>query len=209
MMVERIEINLLPAEYRIHSKSFKLKREWIYPILTAILVSISLLFWTIIQKSQISDFHSQIAYMDEQIAVNKPIQNEINRLRQDKLTIQEKIRALELISVNREKWVRLMEELSTRLPNYTWLVSVKEENSIPPVLNIEGRTYSFPEVANYMSNLKESKFVTGVDLSNIEQIDTKTKVYKFTISASINPNASLNDTHVPDVSLRTENGTGQ
>jgi Tfp pilus assembly protein PilN len=190
-MIERIEINLLPAEYRIHKKVFKLKREIVYPVLGVVIICIGLLSWTATLQASIGQYKNEIRAIKQQIALNKPIQNEINRLREDKLTIQGKIRALERISVNREKWVKLMEELSQRLPEYTWIISIKEENSAPPVLHIEGRTYSFPEVANYMSSLKESVYITSVDLSNIEQVDPKEKVYRFSISCAINPDANL------------------
>jgi Tfp pilus assembly protein PilN len=190
-MIERIEINLLPAEYRIHKKVFKLKREVVYPLLGVAIISLGLLSWTVTFQSSISQYTNEIRTIQQQIALNKPIQNEINKLREDKITIQGKIRALERINVNREKWVRLMEELSQRLPEFTWIISIKEESSLPPIIHLEGRTFSFPEVANYMSNLKESVYVSDVDLSNIEQIDNKEKMYRFSISCTINPDANL------------------
>jgi Tfp pilus assembly protein PilN len=190
-MIERIEINLLPAEYRFHKKRFRIEREMIYPLLGVILIGVVLVFWTLFQQNSISYNSGQIKFLSQQIEQNRPIQNEINMLRSDKMAIQEKIRALERISVSREKWVKLMEELSGRLPQYTWLLSVKEENTIPPVLSIEGRTYSFPEVANYMSNLKESKYISSVGLTDIEQISSKEKVYRFSITCSLNQDVNL------------------
>jgi len=190
-MIERIEINLLPAEYRFHKKRFRFHREMIYPLLGVIVTGVVLVLWTLFQENSISFNDDQIKFLSQQIEQNRPIQNEINKLRSDKMAIQEKIRALERISVNREKWVKLMEELSGRMPQYTWLLSVKEENTIPPVLSIEGRTYSFPEVANYMSNLKESKYVSSVGLTDIEQMNTKEKVYKFSITCSLNQDVNM------------------
>lgn len=190
-MIERIEINLLPAEYRFHRRTIRLQREIVYPALIVILVFVGLILNNVFQQNSISYYNGQISFLEQQINQNRPIQNEINKLRMDKLTIQEKIRALERINVNRAKWVKLMEELSGRLPEYTWLISVKEENSTPPLLSIEGRTFSFPDVANYMSNLKESAYVSSVDLTNIEQIDPKENIYKFFITCSINPDVNL------------------
>ncbi|HMA65077.1 MAG: PilN domain-containing protein [Fibrobacterota bacterium] len=190
-MIERIEINLLPAEYRFHKRKFRIQREMIYPLLGVILTGVVLVFWTLFQENSISYNNGQISFLSQQIEQNRPIQNEINMLRSDKMAIQEKIRALERISVSREKWVKLMEELSGRLPQYTWLLSVKEENTIPPVLSIEGRTYSFPEVANYMSNLKESKYISSVGLTDIEQISSKEKMYKFSITCSLNQDVNM------------------
>ncbi|NLP03993.1 MAG: hypothetical protein GX089_15980 [Fibrobacter sp.] len=200
-MIERIEINLLPAEYRIHKRSIKIGREVAYPLIGLAILAVSLAFMSLYLQNSISGLKNEIAALDQQIQQNRPIQNEINRLRSDKIQIEEKIRALERINVNREKWVRLMEELAGRIPEYTWLVSVKEENSTPPVLHMEGRTYSFPEVANYMTSLKESEYVNSVDLSNIEQIDPKQKLYRFSISCVINPDVKLRDSSEPSSTL--------
>jgi len=208
-MIERIEINLLPAEYRFHKKKFRIEREMIYPLLGVILIGVILVFWTLFQENSISYNNGQISFLSQQIEQNRPIQNEINKLRSDKMAIQEKIRALERISVNREKWVKLMEELSSRLPQYTWLLSVKEENTIPPVLSIEGRTYSFPEVANYMSNLKDSKYVSSVGLTDIEQVSSKDKVYKFSITCSLNQDVNITPVQNESVPVPGVQSTGK
>jgi Tfp pilus assembly protein PilN len=208
-MIERIEINLLPAEYRFHKRRFRIQREMIYPLLAVILTGIVLVFWTLFQENSISYNNSQIKFLTQQIEQNRPIQNEINMLRSDKMAIQEKIRALERISVNREKWVKLMEELSGRLSQYTWLLSLKEENTIPPVLSIEGKTYSFPEVANYMSNLKESKYISSVGLTDIEQVSSKEKVYKFSITCTLNQDVNLAPVQNESIPAPKVIGTGK
>jgi Tfp pilus assembly protein PilN len=195
-MIERIEINLLPAEYRIHRRNLHVPREVVYPLLLMILTGFGLFFFSIKMRNDINQYNNEIAQIEQKILQNKPIQNEIRRLGQDKRAIQEKIIALERINVNREKWVRLMEVLSQKLPDFTWLVSVREEDKTPPSLHIEGRTYSFPEVANYMSRLKESIYVSGVDLSNIEQIDPQEKIFRFIITCRINQDAGLNDRRI-------------
>lgn len=190
-MIERIEINLLPAEYRVHRKKIIIERGVIYPLIILIVTCIGLAFWSINLENSKGICENEIISLEQQIAINRPIHEEINKLRSDQLLIGEKIRALERISVNREKWVRLMEELSSRLPQYTWLISIKEENSVPPVIYLEGRTFSFPEVANYMSRLKDSEYINNVDLSRIEQIDQETRLFSFLISCEVNPDAKL------------------
>ena len=190
-MVERIEINLLPAEYRVHRRNLRIEREVVYPLIILVLTCLVLMFWSVNIENTKGICENEIKVLEQQIAINRPIHEEIKKLRSDQLLIGEKIRALERISVNREKWVRLMEELSNRLPEYTWLISIKEENSTPPVIHIEGRTYSFPEVANYMSQLKDSEYVNSVDLSRIEQIDSQSRLFSFHISCQINPDVRL------------------
>lgn len=191
MMIERIEINLLPAEYRIHRKKIEIKREVAYSLISAGAIALGLSLFTAGIQNAIWTSRNEIKAIDQNINQNRPIQNEINQLREGKKVIQEKSRGLELIDVNREKWVRLMEELSNRLPEYTWLISVKEEAASPPVLYIEGRSFSFPEVANFMSNLKDCAYISAVELSQIEQINPKERIYSFSISCTINDIAYL------------------
>jgi len=197
-MIERIEINLLPVEYRVHHKKLEIKREVAYPLAGMAIIVLGLSLFTIATQNSVWIFNNQIKAVQSSINQNKPIQNEIVKLKNDKTTIQEKIKALELIDVNREKWVKLMEDFSAKLPDYTWLVAIKEEAAQSPVVHIEGRTYLFPEVANYMSNLKECEYVREVDLSQIEQIDDKDKIYRFSISCAINPEAYLVKTGMPE-----------
>ncbi|MBN1308344.1 MAG: PilN domain-containing protein [Chitinispirillaceae bacterium] len=190
-MIERIEINLLPAEYRVHRKKFQIKREVAYPLIIAGIVGLSLAFVYIGLQNSVRMHRNEIGALQASIEQNRPIQKEINRLQNDKRIIQEKIRGLELIDVNRERWVRLMEELANRLPEYTWLISVKEEMSKPPAIHIEGRTFSFPEVANFMSNLKDCPYISSIDLSQIEQFSPQERIFRFLLSCAINDNAYL------------------
>lgn len=191
-MIERIEINLLPAEYRVHRKQFKIKREIAYPFVFAVVVCFTLALWTAGIQNSITTSKNKIKELRGKIEQNRPIQNEINQLRKDKNVIQQKIQGLQLINVNREKWVLLMEEFSNRLPDYTWLRNLNEELRSSPIIKIEGETYSFPEVANLMSNLEDCPYIQGVDLINIEQKSNVERIYGFSISCSINDNAYLN-----------------
>ena len=190
-MIERIEINLLPAEYRVHRKQFQIKREVAYPLMIAAIIGLVILLVSLGLQNSLRISHNELKAIQQSINQNRPIQNEINQLQVQKRTIEQKIKALEMIDVNREKWVRLMEELSKRLPPYTWISSVKEVHSTPPSIHIDGRTHSFPEVANFMSNLTECKYILSVDLSRIEQISSSDRLFTFAISCALNTDAYL------------------
>lgn len=199
-MVERIEINLLPAEYRVRKTSVRLQREIVYPLLILAVITFGLWTWTMSRMAQVAILNSDITSLEKTIAANKHIQIEIDRLKNEKQLTQEKIRALNRINVNREKWVRLLEVLCGSLPDFSWLRTVEEKEAIPaldgkpavpPTLEIEGRTFSFPDVANYMSRLGESEFVSGVDLTNIEQTTEVDQSYLFKIVCKVNPDAKL------------------
>jgi Tfp pilus assembly protein PilN len=181
-MIERIEVNLLPAEYRVHKKALQLPREIIYPALGVAILWLGLMLWTVKLDTTISQVKAQISRTEQMIRTNKPIKDEIVRLKENKNVVQGKIQALEQISVDRAKWVRIMEVVCQRLPDFTWIESCEEKDES---LLMSGRTFSFPEVANFMSRLSESAYIKSVDLSGIEDRGAG-KLFSFSISCKLN-----------------------
>ncbi len=190
-MVERIEINLLPAEYRVHLTRFYLQREILIPLLIFLAVVLFFGGWTFWLNTQIGILSRNITETEEEIARNKHILVEINKQEEHRKLVQQKIRALQRIDVNREKWIRLQEVFCEKLPEVTWVEKIEERKDRPNSLEVEGKTYSFSEVALYMSALTESEFINSVDLVNIEQIGGAEKIFRFVIICQINPDARL------------------
>jgi Tfp pilus assembly protein PilN len=188
-MIERIAVNLLPAEYRVHKKSLHLQREVIWPLFIVVLVWCGLLAWDFKLDTSINEVRHDIEVTEMSIRSNKPIKDEIIRLKESKNVVHGKILALEQINVDKAKWVRLMEVLCQRLTEYTWITSCEEKEES---LIIEGATFSFPEVANFMSRLTESSYVKSVDLAGIEERGPA-KTFWFSITCKLNPRAAIKD----------------
>jgi len=181
-MIERIEINLLPAEYRIRKRSINIPRSIVYPAVILVVLAMGAGMYTIYMNDREAKLKEEIAIVEKQIQENRHIQTEINQLRQQISITDQKIKALERISVDREKWVRLLEVLSGNLPTFTWLVSVKEETGTPSKLSLEARTHSFPEVAHYMTRLAENEYIGDVEWKGTEQIQGQDrKIYRFSL----------------------------
>jgi Tfp pilus assembly protein PilN len=151
-------------------------------------------------ESQITQLKTDIFRTEESFKKNKPIKDEITRLKDSKKIIEGKIIALERISVDRGKWVRLMEVFCQRLPDFTWLISCEEKDS---TIMIEGKTFSFPEVANFMSRLSESRYIKAVDLSGIEQKDAS-KTFSFIISCKVNTEVEMDKVSAPETLSKTK-----
>jgi Tfp pilus assembly protein PilN len=190
-MIERVEINLLPAEYRVHKKGIRVSRDVFYPVLGLLIVFALVAGYTFGLNAQIAQRKNDIANVESMIKANTYIKEQISKLKADRAVIQEKIVALERINVNREKWVRLMEIMCQRLPDFTWLAAIDENTQTLPVLTLDGRTLSFPEVANFMSRLSESNYIRGVDLSGIEEVGGPVKMFSFRLTCTVNPDAQL------------------
>ncbi len=202
-MIERVEINLLPAEYRVRARGVKISRDVFYPLFALFIIAAGVMAFTFGLTAQIQQRKNDIVSVDAMIKANSYIKDQIAKLKADRAGIQEKIVALERINVNREKWVRLMEIMCQRIPDFTWIVSIDEKAQTPPVLDVEGRTLSFPEVANFMSQLSESNYIRSVDLSGIEEINGAVKMFRFKISCTINPDAQLEQPAKDTASAKT------
>lgn len=192
-MIERIEINLLPAAYRVHKKTISLRRGTVYPFLGVLLAWVFILIATMNMDGQINQLKGDIRSTEYSISKNKSIKEEIAKLKENNATVQGKILALQRINVDRAKWVRIMESLCQRLPDFTWLISCEEKDSS---LIIEGRTYSFPEVANFMTRLAQSDCIKSVDLSGIEEKDDS-KTFAFSVTCRLK-SLIVNNPAAPD-----------
>lgn len=191
-MIGKIEINLLPEEYRIRKRSIIIPRALVYPAVVFVALLIGMGLETIRLNDDESRLRGDVAAIKKEIEANRHLQADIDRQRASKNATEEKIRGLERISVDREKWVLLLETLSSSLPSYSWLISVREEMGPPVRLAIEARTYSFPEVAHYMSRLEESDYVSGVELVLIEQIQGQGRMmYRYSITCTLDSDAGI------------------
>lgn len=190
-MYDFIEVNLLPAEYRVHKRNVRLEGWYVWPSLIVLVVLSGLGLFHTFKTAEIEQLRNRTKLLESQIQANASVEKEINKLEQEKKTIVGKIMALERISVNRAKWVRLMEIFCQYLPRYSWLVSMTESDGAPPKLTLQGKTRSFPEVATYMADLRKSMYVTDVELTRIEQMSDIEKVFGFEIVCTIDPDAGL------------------
>ena len=76
-MIEHIEINLLPVEYRVHRKSIEIKREVAYPFIGACVIALALSMLSVGMQNSIRVYRNEIKATQKSIELNKPIQNEI------------------------------------------------------------------------------------------------------------------------------------
>lgn len=192
-MIERIEINLLPAEYRIHTKRIFLQREIVYPVLFIAGLFITLSSFAYSYDIKISEYNNGIQEIDFKIKKNQHIPMEIKKLQKHQDLIQNKIKALELIDVNREKWIRLQEVFCKTLPGFTWIEKIEERKGSSKKIEIEGKTFSLSEVASFMSMLLQSEFVNEIDLKKIEQTNSEELVYSFVFVCSLNSSVIENN----------------
>jgi len=178
--MKRIEVNLLPAEYRVRSVSFKLRREIVWPIIGAGVLFFGISILNINLEASIRRIDRQIVAKKDIIKEKEHVRKEIQKLRDEKQIYLKKISALQLIDVNRERWVRLQEIIAQSLPEQTWLSALREADSLDyDAVVIQGCTYSFPEVGQLMSSLRTFDEIINVDLSVIEESTIDDDIFEF------------------------------
>ena len=122
----------------------------------------------------------------------KPLLNKIADLNAKLNVIAQKTAALKSIQVSKKRWVILFENISSMLPPNMWLVSL---NQVSPLeMELQGMTYDFSEVAEYMVKLEKQVSIGSVTLVSISTTKSQTgdaDVYNFTIRATIKADLGL------------------
>jgi Tfp pilus assembly protein PilN len=195
----KIEINLLPRELRKKSQVIAIDKSITY--LAAAVVALVLLFVTIgvLQNVRLRNLDGKIAEAQkrtDQLRANIEL---VDALSQVKDKILQRMSAIETLDRNRSIWVRVMEDLSKRVPEYLWLSVLKEEDSeivpktdsakspqaAPPIspvqkVTIEGYSYSLNSLAAFLIQLMQSQYFKNMDLQYVKRAEVKDiKTYNF------------------------------
>ncbi len=193
-MADFIHVNLLPIEYRIVRRDFS----WIIDL--RLLIPITALVaagmaWVMVSSYFESNLQTQHRMLD---AVNKEISDnayvaqkigELEKLRDERTA---KNNSLKSISVSKRRWVRILEGVNKSLPLNMWIESITQADANENELEIKGRTYVFPEVAEYLLQLGKDEYFQATTLGSVEFTrEAERASFQFIIRVSINPNAGI------------------
>ncbi len=191
-----IHVNLLPIEYRIIKKDFT----WLldYRIFVSTLAVAGVLAAYVIGQSffhaNVESKKTALAKIQAEIGANAYVAakiRELEKLRDDKTA---KNNSLKSISVSKKKWVRILEGLNKSMPLNMWIESIKEAEAIDNEMELKGRTYVFPEIAEYMLELQKNEYFSKVLLNGIElQKDQNRSSFTFNIKVNLNPNVGIDN----------------
>ncbi len=175
-----IKINLLPGKEK---KKVGVKKEFIvfFVSLAILLLLLIGLHWK--ETREKDDMISQITKMKEEIAYYKKLNTEVAKAKEAQKLLQEKLNIIEKLRKEKASPVRILDELSINKPEKLHLESLKKQGS---KLDLEGLALDDETIANFMTNLRNSKFFKSVDLIVSEQVEqSKIKLKKFTLSCEI------------------------
>lgn len=175
-----IKINLLPGKEK---KKIGVKKEFIIFFASLVILLLLLIGVQWKETREKDEMISQINKMKEEIAYYKKLNAEVTKAKEAQKVLQEKLNVIEKLRKEKSSPVRILDELSIHKPEKLHLESLKKQGS---KLDLEGLAMDDETIANFMTNLRNSKFFKSVDLIVSEQVEqSKIKLKKFTLSCEI------------------------
>jgi len=206
-----IEINLLPKELRKRRGVFALKKNAAYLLGAGGVLILLLIFITIMQGIRTQGLNRKIAEAQKRKEELKESIRLVDALSELKNKILQRLSAIESLDKDRSTWVDIMEDLSSRVPDYLWLSAFKESPSVVPSqtmqeravdtlktaqrqaspvlgrkVTIEGYSFSLNSLATFMINLMRSDYFKNVELNYIKLAELeKQKAYSFQLTSDL------------------------
>jgi len=173
-----IRINLL-----LTKKPIKIPPVFMYGGIGIAILLITLIGFTFYLNSKVSNMQADISAKEKRLDELKQAIKEVQNYEKDNKELLEKTQIIEILKKDQIVPLRLLDEVSERLPKGVWLTVLSDKNR---VINIEGYAHTNYDLVGYVQNLKESKYLTDVMLVESRQTAIESfSVYKFKLTFKI------------------------
>ena len=204
--MEMIQINLLPKEFRRRSSGLSLGKNEYYGLAAAAAVVFMLAGVSFYQTKRINELNDE---MEKATRMTQQLQKDIalvDALTDVKEKITQRLGAIDRLDQHRTTWVRILEDMSQRVPEFSWLSQIRETSAgnqpggakknasvsvasdqiqtIP--MNIEGFSFTLNALANFMINLMRSNYFSDVELVSVDEMNfQEQKAYSYKLTATL------------------------
>ncbi|MGM0443585.1 MAG: hypothetical protein ACQEQV_05300 [Fibrobacterota bacterium] len=207
-MVEKIEINLIPNEYRVYRRKITVPKD----ILVSLVVSFVMILLTLLflswKMNEFVSLQEEVVDLTEKINSEKTVETKIKKLKSERAEALAMLNGLSSIPLDEGDWINLMEAYCRELPGNTWLSEVSGEKVLPVDSDtdsdnenseqengvsdqdsagtdirvvVKGSTESFGEVGQYMSRLKGIPEIDNVTVVEVNSYgDNEGFTFEFT-----------------------------
>jgi type IV pilus assembly protein PilN len=180
-----IRINLLP--YRDILKKKNITNHAIVAGATLIMALLLIVVVNITMITKIGGVEREIVRVETEIASNKKIMEEIEKLKAEKELYRKQFQIIEKLKKDKKGPVIMLDELATKIPDKIWLIELNQKGS---TLELVGATLDNKFVSKFMSDLESSPYFSKVDLITSERKlakkgKTKQKMNQFKLTCSI------------------------
>jgi type IV pilus assembly protein PilN len=176
-----IKVNLLPEKRRKKAIPFL---NILIPgsIITGVTILILIIF-AFQLNSKISALENEKTIKEKRLNELKEALKEVENYERDNKAFREKSRIIELLQKNQSVPLRLLDEVSERLPEGVWLTALVDKKGL---VSLEGYAFTNSDLVGYVQNLKRSKYFTDVTLLESRQATFEdVQVYKFRLTFRI------------------------
>ncbi|RJQ44831.1 MAG: hypothetical protein C4538_09550 [Nitrospiraceae bacterium] len=170
-----IRINLLPAK-----KVLKIPPVISYGVIATVILAIALLVSSLYLMNKVSQMNAEMNAKEKKLEDLKKAIEDVKNYEKDNEEVRAKTRIIEQLKKNQVVPLRLLDEVSEKLPKGVWLTLMTDKNG---AINIEGYAHTNYDLVDYVQKLKESQYLTDVMLVESRQtaIDSFS-VYKFKLT---------------------------
>lgn len=178
-----IRINLLMA--RAVRRKVGLRKEISISVFVLLLVFfiIGLLQW--IYWNQSDALEEQIKDKKVELEKLRALKQQIGKYKANIKLLEKKLEIINELKKNKGRPVRILDELSTHMPDKMCLRTLKKKGA---QLELGGWALSDEVIANFMTNLQRSKSFRGVELIVTERFKpegTDVNIKKFTVTTTV------------------------
>ncbi len=163
-----IRINLLPV--REARRAANMRKQGVYlggAAGAGVAISLILSMW---MTARISHERALISAREAELKKLEATQKEVKKFQDEQHEIEQKLAIIDQIEAARTGPVKIMDELSTRIPNRVWLTKLTAKDG---VLELEGNSIDAEIVADFAAALEDSPMLSGVDLQETRLEETE------------------------------------
>jgi Tfp pilus assembly protein PilN len=154
-------------------------------IIGIVVVALIVGFILIAHSMKINNINRNISSLQSKLSELRVYVQTVDSLEKREKQLGDIITPIRDLNRNRFFIAHVMDEISSRIPEFTWITSL-DINAGGSSLGIKGTTASNLLVAEFMNRLEESPYINNVDLTVLEKKTVeKQEMMEFTLTASI------------------------
>ncbi|KPK69941.1 hypothetical protein AMJ87_09745 [candidate division WOR_3 bacterium SM23_60] len=158
---------------------------YIVGIVVAVLIIVIAL---LLQHNQIAGLNRNIRDLNIKLTELQVYKATVDSLKKREMELDSLITPIKMLNQNRFFIAHILDEVSSRIPEFTWLTILNVSQN---EMQVKGVTASNLLVAEYMNRLEESPYIYNVDLSVLEKKEIEnTEMMEFTLTANCSSDTS-------------------
>ncbi len=173
-----IKINLLSIQRaRKKKKASTVQSQWILAGVLFFGLLGSLGYAWVYLTQTVDRLRVEKVKLTDELAMLKGQVKEVENFEHDKKAVEEKIGVIQQLQRNQTIPIRLLAEISERLPDRVWLISLAEQNN---QISLEGKATGNGEIVDFINALKKSTFFENIEIEESRQVvEASIPVYTF------------------------------